>query len=110
MMNSYFVVALALMTITAIAFLMQPLWRRIEIRDSKSRTPYFAMALLVPVMTIVLYASLGDPQHAVAGTTLSRSATMTPPATGGSQAQQRNIDSVANLVRKELSPPRYENL
>jgi len=96
-MNSYFLVALGMMIVTAIAFLMQPLWRPDFARSKNSRAPYFAVALLVPTLAVALYANLGRPQLAAASTEIPRmTATMSASVNG--RAQQTNLDSVANLV------------
>lgn len=96
-MNSYFLVVLALLTIMAIAFLMQPLWVRKRTGQDESRVPYFVIALLVPVLGIVIYANIGNPRLAFAG--------IQPPQVSGSlstsvrrSTQQSNVDSVASLI------------
>ena len=97
-MNSYFLVALALLTIMAIAFLMQPLWRKQQVSASDSRLPYFAVALLVPVMTVVLYVDLGTPQLAAAGAVNARMPIGMQSSAEIRRAKQGNVDSVSSLV------------
>jgi len=93
-MNMGFLAALTLMTLVAVGILVYPFLGRAG-TPSRSRLPYLAAALLVPVLAIVIYAVTGDPDSADAGPgTMPPAATRSqPPA-----SKQDGIAPVANLV------------
>lgn len=92
-MNVYFLAALALMTVCAVAVLLYPSLRRRDPAVAASALPYLAAALLVPVLAIGLYAVLGSPPGASAG-----SASTAPSGRPSAPSRQDGVASVASLV------------
>jgi hypothetical protein len=96
-MNTFFWLALTLMTFGAIAILLQPALRRVRSSDNKSTLPILLTAFLVPVLTVGLYAYLGSPKAAVANPERSASLERMRQVSN-EQASQKQIASVSNLV------------
>ena len=96
-MNMFFWIALTLMTLSAVTFLLQPVLRRARTTDNSSSLPILISAILVPALTIGMYAYLGSPGAAVANPEQSVSlARMMQVST--EQAAQKQIASVSNLI------------
>jgi hypothetical protein len=96
-MNLYFWIALVVMTLGAVAFLLPSLLRRNSQPASASSMTVLLAAIIMPVLTVGLYAYLGTPKAAVADPAQASSlARMTQ--ISNEQATQRQVASVANLV------------
>ena len=67
-MNISFWITLILMTLGATGFLVLPALRHVNASDSRSQTPFLVVAVVVPILTIALYANIGSPRAAVADT------------------------------------------
>jgi len=96
-MNMFFWIALTLMTFSAVAFLLQPVLHRVRITDDSSSLPILISAILIPALTVGMYAYLGSPGAAVASPEQSASLARMMQVSD-EQAAQKQIASVSNLV------------
>jgi len=106
-MSVYFWISIALMTMAATVFLVLPFRQSVGATAERRNFIPFALIVTVPVIAIVIYATIGKPELAVSGVSSTSSAGRSNNAMQGSSSGQ--LASVADLVdglrkRLDVSP------